>query len=112
MNYRLVRCTTMIAIIAHAQMRGRKKDKVSLSYLVRADADGIEKFPFMIIGKSKRLLCFKKKSGQELGFDYRGGCDIVPHDIVLLLYAAGAVRRGGGPAVQWRDWSSARCGRH
>ncbi len=51
-------------------MSGRKKDKVRLSYLVCANADGTEKFPFMIIEKSKRPRCFKKKSGQELGFDY------------------------------------------
>ncbi len=47
MNYRLAPCTAMIAIIAHAQMSGRKKDKVRLSYLVCAHADGTEKFPFM-----------------------------------------------------------------
>ncbi len=61
--YRLAPCTT----IAHTQMSGRKKDKVRLSYLVCANAGGTEKFPLMIIGKSKQPRCFKKKSGQELG---------------------------------------------
>lgn len=66
LNYRLAPCKT----IAHEQMSGRKKDKVRLTYLLCANADGTEQFPLMVIGKAKKPRCFRQKTGQELGFDY------------------------------------------
>ncbi len=53
-----------------------RKTKLSLSYLVRADADGTEKFSLYDYWEIKTLLCFKKKSGQELGIWLQGGLAI------------------------------------
>ncbi len=52
LKYRLAPCTT----IAHAQMSGRKQDKVRLSYSVCANADGTETVPFMIIGCMRKWI--------------------------------------------------------
>lgn len=56
--------------IAVERLPGRKKDKVRLTYLACCNATGTEKLPLMCIGKALRPRCFKKKRGQELGFDY------------------------------------------
>lgn len=44
------------------------KDRITL--LVCANADGSEKVELMIIGTAKKPHPFKKKCGEELGFDY------------------------------------------
>jgi len=56
--------------IGRGAIPGRKKAKSRITYLACANIDGSEKFPLMIIGRSKRPRVFKKKTGQQLGFDY------------------------------------------
>lgn len=51
-------------------MAGRKKDKTRLTYLACANADGSEKIPLLCIDRAHKPRPFKKKTGQELGFDY------------------------------------------
>lgn len=49
---------------------GSKKEKTRITFLACCNADGTEKMPLMIIGSALNPRAFKKKSGQELGFDY------------------------------------------
>ena len=43
-----------------------------LTFLACASADGTEKFPLFIIGKSLKPRCFKGNSASDVGFDYTG----------------------------------------
>lgn len=56
--------------IARTALPGRKKQKFPLTYLACANVDGLEKIQLMIIGKYLRSRPFKRRTGQELGFDY------------------------------------------
>ena len=46
-----------------------KKNKYRLSYLACAHADGSEKFPMLVIGRSKKPKCFGNHSAAALGFN-------------------------------------------
>lgn len=50
---------------------GAKKSKNRLTIALTCNADGSETIPPFIIGHSEKPRCFKKKTGQELGFFYR-----------------------------------------
>jgi len=49
---------------------GHKKEKTRITCLACCNSDGTEKMPLMVIGSALNPRPFKKKSGQELGFDY------------------------------------------
>lgn len=49
---------------------GPRKIKRALIFFERCNADNSEKTPLIIIGLALHPRAFKKKSGQELGFDY------------------------------------------
>lgn len=51
-------------------LSGNKKDKTCMEFLAFCNGYGSEKMPLMMIGTKQNLRSFKKKSGQELGFDY------------------------------------------
>ena len=48
-----------------------KGNKVRLTYLFVANADGSTKLAPLVIGKAYKPRAFKKKTGEELGFYYR-----------------------------------------
>jgi hypothetical protein len=50
---------------------GLKGNKVRLTYFFVANATGSERRDPLIIGKAFKPRCFKKKTGHELGFDYK-----------------------------------------
>jgi hypothetical protein len=50
---------------------GVKGNKVRLTYLLTSNADGSEKLPPLIIGKSKKPRAFLNKPAIELGFKYQ-----------------------------------------
>ena len=56
--------------ILSERMAERKKNKTMPTYLACCNGDGTEKFTLFVIGKSAKPRCFKKKSGEEHGFDY------------------------------------------
>ena len=56
--------------VGSGRIPGKKKKKERLSYLVCTNADGSEKYPMLIIGRSKKPKCFGKYEGSELGFNY------------------------------------------
>jgi hypothetical protein len=57
--------------LATEQNSGVKGKKVRLTYAFTINADGSEKLPAFVIGKAKQPRCFRKKTGQQLGFLYR-----------------------------------------
>ncbi|KIO27065.1 hypothetical protein M407DRAFT_73789, partial [Tulasnella calospora MUT 4182] len=57
--------------LATAQFAGKKVDKHRLTYALTTNADGSEVFPPLVIGHARRPRCFQKRSGEDLGFDYR-----------------------------------------
>lgn len=56
--------------LAQQQSSGLKGDKTRLTFGFCINASGTERLEPLIIGHSKKLRCFKRKSGQELGFLY------------------------------------------
>lgn len=56
--------------LSNGTVSGHKKDKTRLTFLACCNADGSEKIKLMAIGSALNPRAFKKKSGQELGFDY------------------------------------------
>ena len=50
---------------------GVKGKKLRLTYLLATNADGSQKLPPLIIGKAQKPRVFKKKTGLQLGFNYR-----------------------------------------
>jgi hypothetical protein len=52
------------------QHHGQKQMKVQLTLAFTANADGTERLPLLMIGHAKRPHCFKKKMGEQLGFQY------------------------------------------
>ena len=57
--------------MATITLSGVKKSKQRITILFGCNADGSEKLPLFFIGKAARPRCFRKKTGQELGFYYR-----------------------------------------
>lgn len=57
--------------LATRQMNGKKKSKFRITLGFACNADGSEKMPLVIIGKSRRPRCFKARSPAEHGFYYR-----------------------------------------
>ena len=53
-----------------ARLAGRKKQKDRMTFLACVNADGMEKFPLMTIGKSARPRCFQGREPNELLIDY------------------------------------------
>ena len=51
-------------------MKGLKKDKTRMTLALISNADGSHKLVPFIIGHAAKPQCFKKKTGEELGFDY------------------------------------------
>lgn len=49
---------------------GHKKEKTRMTFLACSNADGSEKMKLMMIRTAMNPRAFKKKSGEELGFDY------------------------------------------
>lgn len=58
--------------MATMTLSGMKKSKKRITVLFGCNSDGSEKLPLYFIGKSERPRCFRKKTGRQLGFDYRG----------------------------------------
>ena len=56
--------------LSSSPVDGHKKEKTSMKFHACCKKDGSEKMPLMEIGNSKIPRAFKKKNGQELGFDY------------------------------------------
>ena len=50
---------------------GTKGSKKWLTYTLTANADGSEKLPLFVIGKSAHPQVFQKKTGAQLGFHYQ-----------------------------------------
>ena len=59
-----------IRTIGPARLDGRKVRKERLTFLVCANADGTEKYPLMVIGRSKHPRCFGFLSPTQRGFGY------------------------------------------
>ena len=59
-----------IRTIGPARLDGRKVRKERLTFLVCTNADGSEKYPLMVIGRSKHPRCFGSLSPTKRGFDY------------------------------------------
>ena len=57
--------------IASRQIEGSKKNCTRITIAFTANADGTHKLEPFIIGNATRPRCFKKKTGEELGFYYR-----------------------------------------
>lgn len=57
--------------IASRQIEGAKKDCIRLTIALTSNADGTHKLQPFIIGHATKPRCFKKKTGEELGFYYR-----------------------------------------
>lgn len=58
-------------VLSDRKESGVKANKVRLTYAFTANADGTDKLPPLIIGKAARPRVFNKKSGTQLGFNYR-----------------------------------------
>jgi hypothetical protein len=56
--------------LADRQLAGKKQNKARITVFLVTNADRSDKRPPLYIGKSKKPRCFKKKSGEQLGFDY------------------------------------------
>ena len=57
--------------MATKSLSGVKKSKQRITILFGCNADGSEKLPLFFIGKAARPRCFRKKTGKELGFNYK-----------------------------------------
>ena len=57
--------------LSDRKQSGVKGKKVRLTYAFTSNADGSEKLPPFVIGKSARPRAFNKKTGEQLGFRYR-----------------------------------------
>ncbi|KAE9347551.1 hypothetical protein PR003_g6874 [Phytophthora rubi] len=57
--------------IASRQIEGAKKSKVCVTVALTCNADGSDMREPFIIGHANKPRCFKKKSGNDLGFYYR-----------------------------------------
>ena len=57
--------------LINKQLHGVKGSKSRLTYAFTMNADGSERLPPFVIGKSAKSLVFQKKSGKQLGFYYR-----------------------------------------
>ena len=57
--------------IARHQIEGAKKNKTRLSIAFTCNADGSDRFEPLIIGHAAKPRCFKKRTGEQLGFFYR-----------------------------------------
>ncbi|RAW29132.1 hypothetical protein PC110_g14509 [Phytophthora cactorum] len=51
--------------------RGVKKDKTRITVALTANTDGTDALPAFVLGRAKQPYCFKKRSAEELGFEYR-----------------------------------------
>jgi hypothetical protein len=56
--------------IASRQIEGSKKEKTRITIAFTCNADGSDRIEPLIIGHANKPRCFKKKTGQELGFFY------------------------------------------
>jgi len=56
--------------IASRQIEGSKKEKTRITIAFTCNADGSDRMEPLFIGHANKPRCFKKKSGQELGFFY------------------------------------------
>lgn len=56
--------------LANTSVSGFKKEKSRLTFLACCNNDGSERLKLMVIGTANNPRAFKKKTGQELGFDY------------------------------------------
>ncbi|KAE9050558.1 hypothetical protein PR001_g2289 [Phytophthora rubi] len=50
---------------------GVKASKTRITVAFCANADGTELLPLLYIGRARKPMCFKKKTGAELGFNYK-----------------------------------------
>lgn len=57
--------------MATMTLSGVKKSKQRITILFGCNSDGSEKLPLFFIGKAAKPRCFRKKTGEELGFYYR-----------------------------------------
>eukprot|EP00171_Calliarthron_tuberculosum_P004123 IDg4123t1 len=64
--YRQPPCWTL----SNGVVSGQKKEKTRMTFLACCNGDGSEKMKLMVIGTARNPRPFKKKSGQDLGFDY------------------------------------------
>lgn len=92
-------------------LEGRKKDRTRLTYLACANADGSERFPLMIIGKTLKPRPFKGMTGQQYGFDYwynkKAWMTSVLFFMWLQRFDAYIGRRAGRKAILLIDTCSA-----
>ena len=56
--------------IARQQIEDAKKDKIRMTIAFTCNSTGIDRFCPLYIGHAAKTRCFKKKSGEELGFFY------------------------------------------
>jgi hypothetical protein len=57
--------------IASRQTEGVKQDKTRITIALTTNADGSEYISPLFIGHANKPRCFKKKTGSELGFEYK-----------------------------------------
>jgi len=57
--------------ICTRRSRGVKKNKTRITVAFTANADGSDALPPLFLGRAKQPYCFKKQTGEELGFSYR-----------------------------------------
>jgi hypothetical protein len=48
-----------------------EKNKTRITIAFTANADGSDALPPLFLGRAKQPYCFKKQTGEELGFSYR-----------------------------------------
>ena len=57
--------------IGPGRLPGRKVQKDRVTFMACTNIDGSEKFPLLVIGKSKRRRCFNSQDPESLGVIYR-----------------------------------------
>ena len=57
--------------IARGQIEGVKTSKTLITIVIACNADGSDKHEPFFIGHARKPRCFKKKTGEQLGFYYR-----------------------------------------
>ena len=72
--------------LSKGSIPGLRGNKVRLTYFFVANATGSECRPPLIIGKAFKPRCFKKKSGHELGFDYKNNAKAWMTSAIYSMY--------------------------
>ncbi len=82
--------------LATKQLEGRKQNKKCLMLAVCSNADGLDKLPFLIIGKYKNPRCFKNVNRDNFGCKYWSNPKAWMTQVIFLEWLKGFDARMAG----------------